>query len=699
MFTFINVLVLSALGLSLIPIVIHLLNRKKSRLVTFSTLDFLKALQKKKIDKLRIRQILLLALRTLILLVAVIAFARPVSKVGNRSTVDSHSKTSVVLVIDNSVGTSFISEKGAVIDIIKNKATQIIDFLKEGDEASILLSNGTASSFSQNFSELKDVVKNVGFGYFKPSLNENLFAANQLLASGAKNVNKEIYVLTNLQRGSFSDEAISGLQTVPVFLDCSPGSLKNIGITEAHVVSKIVEKNKPIDFHATLKNFGDQSVEDVLASVYLDGRRVAQSSLSIAAHDELGIDWRITASRAGFISGYVETDDDAFAADNRRYFHVYVPQQIRVLLVGNNLSDTRFLTLALNPSEEFASSIVTTAITAQTLPTTNLNEFHVVLFSNVPHFDDGSVRRLQSFLQAGGGVMIFPGDAADIANYNKSILEKMEFGRILGLVDYSKLKNTAGKFGPIDYSHPIMTGMFTSVSKTVELASPNFYKFFQFDRSGASHSVISFSTGTGFMEDRHYGKGDIIVFASAVSLDWNDWPLKGIFAPLMNRCVAYLFSQNYSDPKSFSCGAPIEMRIQTATQDGFRITDLNNIDIVPKVKQIGTDVLLSLAKPDAPGNYSVYAKNVLVEMFDLNIATGQSNFEKISTAAMDGVLGTGNYKIIGENQRIEEVILQSRYGRELWKWLTVGVLILLAVEVTVAQNHRWRKSENQIKNL
>jgi len=58
MIAFINTIILSALVLSLIPIIIHFFNRRKSRVEPFSTLRFLQVLQKRKLKRIRLRQIL-----------------------------------------------------------------------------------------------------------------------------------------------------------------------------------------------------------------------------------------------------------------------------------------------------------------------------------------------------------------------------------------------------------------------------------------------------------------------------------------------------------------------------------------------------------------------------------------------------------------------------------------------------------------
>ncbi|HLF20230.1 MAG TPA: BatA domain-containing protein, partial [Bacteroidota bacterium] len=78
--TFLNPLVFFGLLAAAIPILLHIFSLRKLKTIEFSTLNFLKELQKTKIRRLKIRQILLLILRTLLVVLLVIAFSRPTLK-------------------------------------------------------------------------------------------------------------------------------------------------------------------------------------------------------------------------------------------------------------------------------------------------------------------------------------------------------------------------------------------------------------------------------------------------------------------------------------------------------------------------------------------------------------------------------------------------------------------------------------------
>ena len=78
--TFLNSVMLFALLAASIPIIIHLITRRKAKTILFSSLRFLKILENEQIKRLKIKQILLLIIRILIILFIILAFARPTLK-------------------------------------------------------------------------------------------------------------------------------------------------------------------------------------------------------------------------------------------------------------------------------------------------------------------------------------------------------------------------------------------------------------------------------------------------------------------------------------------------------------------------------------------------------------------------------------------------------------------------------------------
>jgi hypothetical protein len=68
---------LTGLVTAAVPVIIHLLNRRRVKKIKFSSLEFLTDLAKRRMRKINLRRILILALRTLAVVFIVVAFARP----------------------------------------------------------------------------------------------------------------------------------------------------------------------------------------------------------------------------------------------------------------------------------------------------------------------------------------------------------------------------------------------------------------------------------------------------------------------------------------------------------------------------------------------------------------------------------------------------------------------------------------------
>ena len=86
-----------------IPILIHLLNLRKLKKIDFSTLHFLKLIEKQKVRRVKLIQWLLMALRVLIIAMLVLGFSRPVIQDVRIPGFTSASKTSAVIIIDDSL--------------------------------------------------------------------------------------------------------------------------------------------------------------------------------------------------------------------------------------------------------------------------------------------------------------------------------------------------------------------------------------------------------------------------------------------------------------------------------------------------------------------------------------------------------------------------------------------------------------------
>jgi hypothetical protein len=165
--TFLNPFVLFGLAAAGIPILLHLLNLRRLKTIEFSTLSFLKELQKTSIRRVKIRQWLLLALRTLLVALLVMAFSRPTLKGTLAGGVAERAKTSAAILLDDSPSMTNVSDHRQLFAQAQAAALHVLEAMSEGDEAYFLPHaelNGRSSghvALQRNFSALPNSINEV----------------------------------------------------------------------------------------------------------------------------------------------------------------------------------------------------------------------------------------------------------------------------------------------------------------------------------------------------------------------------------------------------------------------------------------------------------------------------------------------------------------------------------------------------------
>ncbi|HEY6907433.1 MAG TPA: BatA domain-containing protein, partial [Ignavibacteriaceae bacterium] len=357
---FLNPAVLFGLLAASIPVLIHLLNLKKLKKIDFSTLSFLKELQKNKIRKLKLKQWLLLALRVFIILFVVTAFARPALKGLALGGTTSAAKTTAVFILDNTFSMSAVDANGSYFNQAKQTVIDLLKNLQEGDEAALVLIADQGNEVIKptlNINEFMKQVKNADISYSSGTVNHALIRAAEILDKSS-NFNKEIYLLSDFQQGrliegkSFPD--LSRLLNDKIKLytfNYSGKDVFNLGIDDLKLNTQIFEKGKPVSFNAVVTNYSSQPADNTVVSLFIAGERSAQQSISLSPGESRIITMEAAAKSTGYIDAVAELEDDEIIYDDKRYANFYIPDQIPVAIFYDSEVDIRFVETALGLTE------------------------------------------------------------------------------------------------------------------------------------------------------------------------------------------------------------------------------------------------------------------------------------------------------------------------------------------------------------
>src|SRR5215217_5964984 len=131
---FVAPLVLIGLGALALPVLIHLIQRERKRVVEFPSLMFLRKIPYQSVRRRRIRDVLLLLMRLAALAMIVAAFARPFFKRDALAAATQNGAREAVILVD----TSYSMEYGDRWSKARAAANDAIRSMRPGDRASLV---------------------------------------------------------------------------------------------------------------------------------------------------------------------------------------------------------------------------------------------------------------------------------------------------------------------------------------------------------------------------------------------------------------------------------------------------------------------------------------------------------------------------------------------------------------------------------
>jgi hypothetical protein len=720
--TFLNPLFLFGLAAAAIPLLLHLLNLRKLRTVEFSTLSFLRELQQSKIRRLKLRQLLLLLVRTLLIVFIVLAFARPTLRGTLLGTgLGSQARSSVVLILDDSFSMSASDERGEYLKQAKEAAGELLNVLKDGDEVSLVRLSDLPQSTSQlptrNLASLRTTIDETATSSMRRPLSDALPVAAQLLQRSL-NANKEVYIISDFQQtllesGGTQQETPQFDERVRFFLvKIGTKDLSNAAVDSVEVVSRILENGKPITIFASVRNFSTVPLKDYVVSVFLNNVRAAQGNVSLEPWGSASIELTVTPKQSGFVRGYVELEPDAIELDNRRYFTFHIPERIRVAMLSSAPADNYYVAKALQSTSQFDVR----RITVKEFPVFDLRKVDVLIVSNVAVFTQTDADRIKTFVESGGGVLLAPGSAMQLDNYNSILLPTLDIPRITGIAG-NGMEPLGVSFRDVDLDHPLFETIFearqasqTRTRNRAAIPSPVILQSLTREAGRRGQAIITLSNGSVFLSEHRLGRGIILVQSVAQDLTWSDFPLTGLFAPFVHRSVIYS-ATHQSQENSFLVGVAPELTIASplnspnsnvsSADQSFTVRAPDGIEEILRPDEHsaapkslpGLVRKISLRQLRIPGYYDIMRGTTLESVIVANLDTRESDGRKSNpTQLVDFLSSHGiNPEIVETIQPqmpLQSAVLQARFGVELWRYCIALALGLALLEMAIARDSR-----------
>ena len=712
--TFLNPFILFGLAAAAIPILIHLLNKRKLRTIEFSTLSFLKELQKNTMRRITLRQWLLLLLRTLIIIFLVLAFSRPALK-GNFGAIGSHAKSTLVILLDNTASMNLQNEKGKFLAQAQTEALEIISLMQENDDAFFLrlsdLPETTTKESTHDNKKLQALIQETTISNNRRTIDEGLRIAAELLKQ-SKNFNKEVYVITDGQASTLSaaevkkkePDILFDPQVNFFFAQLSKHPVENVGVDKVTIPPTLLQLNKPLTLNAVIKNYGINPVTNHIVSITLGNNRVMQKSVTLNGGESTTLDFTVIPARTGFIAGVVESEDDVYEPDNKYFFSLYIPEQIRVKIIAPEEGYSRYLTTALTVANTAGGSALISVSTAapSQLTSAMLTSSDVLVLSGVKQMTETQQRMVLQYISSGGSALFFPANDTMQLTYPVIAQAGLVFSKIV-----QSPRQSPFRFEKADLDFPIFKGMFeTVIRKSESIESPDISTTLSTQRYHTIRPIITLSNGEPFLWQFGYRSGTIIGCSVPASTSWSNLPLKGIFVPLLYQSTLYLSSQinftaralDYTAGEKIEFSSSIIQRKNNSSVYRLVLIDPEHrstpLQAYTKTRGDGsTETIFSAVNLPLTGEHVVLQEKDTVLSIPINISRMESTTSLAGKNEIDSeILGLGGKEksitVLNPNSSLQETVLQSRFGIELWRYFALLAVVIALIEMIIAREKK-----------
>ncbi len=542
-FGFGSLAMLGWLAAAAAPLAIHLWSRRRYREVPWAAVTFLLAAMRKNSRRIQLQQWLLLAMRTLLVVLVVLAVAKPYAE--EAGVVGSAVPTHRVVVIDTSFSLGYRDADKTRLARAKEQAAKLVASQGPADKLTVL----TLADPPRELASVEAVAPTQG----RANLAATLDLVAAALAPGDDSTRRferqEVIFFTDLQRSTWestSAEQFTALaeKTALAAVDVGTPDAANLAVTDLDAATPFVTVGAEVAFDATLHEFGGAPRDDCTVEFLVDDVVVEEKSIDVPAGGDVTLRFSQRFRTLGSHTVAVRAAGDRLELDNTRWLALPVDERLSVLCVGGQRDDGKYIVDALSPGGGDESPIQPRLATEGELAEIDLAPFDCVFLSNVAQLTADEAERLERYVRQGGGLAIFLGDEVLADAYNAM------FGRRESLmpVQLGEIA-TESRFGvdPLGYRHPVVAP-FRGRERAGLLTTPvrQYYRLVPAD-SAEIEVAATLVNGDPLVISSQFGRGRVVLVATAGSLasvdasdePWTTWPAWPSFLPIVREMLNY----------------------------------------------------------------------------------------------------------------------------------------------------------------
>ncbi|MEO0089332.1 MAG: vWA domain-containing protein [candidate division WOR-3 bacterium] len=485
-----------------LPLILHFLFRFRLKRVDFSSLFFLADLKKERFHFYRLREILLLLLRTLLIAFLILSLSRPyfTKKRSPILKILPQKSKSVVIILDDSYSMGYENnfEKGK--EILK----EIVRNLNKNSRVTILLTSKKKIVENERSINVSDtLIKNLKISY-------DISYAQKILEE-LKNFEGEVYLITDLQEYSYSFLKDFQNKFLLKIIDLGKENFENCGIIDLRFLPAREEK---INLQIKLINYSQKELE-IPITFHGDDFNFKNLLNLPPGIKEFNLEIP-KKSEKDIVTGKIEIEEENLKGDNTYYFIYEKEKNFPILVIYENEEDIIYFRKLFSIAEDYQINY----LPLKEIKRISFSSYSLLFLVNPTKIDQFLKWQLSDYLKKEGKVILILGKT----------LKENKFGEI-----FETLETWEGEgFLTIDKweeNHFIFQDFKEKIIK-----EPKFYRVVNLKAKNLK-ILVSFNNKFPFLlEDT---LNNLLIFTSNFSDNFTDLPTKILFLPLILKTVEY----------------------------------------------------------------------------------------------------------------------------------------------------------------
>lgn len=657
-----------------IPVVIHLFHFRRYKTYYFSSLRFIQQLDEASKSTQKLKHLLVLLARILAFSALILAFAQPYIPV---RTKDNGGAPLLCIYIDNSFS---MTQKGTEGELLSEAREQAKRLIQQADRTMrFQLVTNSLSGVEERLLTRTQVLDRIDQIQAMPLSRQQGEVISWIQDSWKKTEaeitlgTKQLALLSDFQAktSDFSKvQADSDSYFYPIQFKGQVRS--NIAVDSVWFERANLKTGTTNTVAIRLRNFGDEAVENLPVELAINESKRSIFA-AVRANDTSLINISITEQSAGYKRGVVKVLDKQVHFDDDYFFAYQVQRESRVLIIqGSDASPLVERVFGLEPF--FRTSVVSeNNVTANDLTDQNL-----IILNGNNHVSSGLRSLLESFVQNGGSLAIFPGTDPKYTEF-APLLRACQLPTLQGI------QSGNGKIKKLAYNDRFFEPVFEKKSDQLNL--PTQTKVYRLSPANQGVALVQLQNNQPLIV-RSAQPMNAYLFASSLANSFGDFTSNALFTTVLLR-MGELSLRNF--PLAMTWGSDAKIPLQQAVRSEQPIKfKLDQSEWIPPTSRINQTTWVGL--PQVQSNQPVTAGVFAVTQEDtlgfvaLNHNRLESDLtpltaEEIQTGLAEAGIQHVSLSSIDKGQSLAQIELDKPI--QYWRILLLLSLVFFLTEMAL----------------